>query len=61
MGEYFAVERPAKRVGHHADEQQKHDRMDVGTHVHGAEIVYPCEGYCQYLFFEIRMIALRGR
>ena len=25
MGKYFAVECPAKRIGHHADEQQKHD------------------------------------
>ena len=51
MSEYFPVECPAKRVGHHADEQQKHDRMDMVAHVHGAEIVYPYEGCCQYLFF----------
>jgi hypothetical protein len=60
MSEYLAIERPAKRIGHHADEQQKHNRMDMAAHVHGAEIVYPYGGYCQYCFSVIRMMARGG-
>jgi hypothetical protein len=50
MSKYFAIERPAKRVGHHADKQQKHDRMDMAALVHALGLYTPMIGTANICF-----------
>src|SRR5690242_13348619 len=44
MREDLAIERPAKRICQHADQQREYDRIGMKALTHGSEILYPCEG-----------------
>ena len=50
MSKYLAIKRPAECVCQHADKQYEHDGVDMAALVHGAQIVYPYKGCCQYCF-----------
>ena len=47
MRENLAVKRPAECVGHHSDEQYKHDEVNMAARVHGFWNSIPTDECCQ--------------